>query len=74
MKKYIKMIETTRRMDARYMATTHARMLSMDNMKEFTKTINSRRIADLFIEALRVRYGKEAHYENTHAKLGGVKK
>lgn len=73
MVKYVKMIELTRKMDARFMATTHAKMLSAGNMKEFNKVINSRRVADMFIEALRVRYGKTPWHDESHAKLGGIK-
>lgn len=72
MLKYIRMIETTRRMDEKLMAVSHQKVMNATSLKEFQNEIDARKVGHLFIEALRVRYGKQAWHEDTHAKLGGV--
>jgi hypothetical protein len=74
MLKYIRMIELTRKMDEKFMAVSHAQVMDAASLKEFQKEIDARKVGHLFIEALRVRYGKTPWHGVPHAKLGGVKK
>lgn len=73
MLKYIKMIELTRKMDEKFMAVSHKKVMAATELKELTKEIDARKVGHLFIEALRVRYGKTPWHDETHAKLGGIK-
>jgi hypothetical protein len=71
MLKYIRMIELTRKMDETHV---HGTAMHAETLKEFQKEIAAQNMGHLFIEALRVRYGKRAWHDESHAKLGGVKK
>lgn len=73
MLKYIRMIETTRRMDEKFMAMSHEKVMAAETLEEFQREIDARKVGHLFIESLRVRYGKTPWHDETHAKLGGIK-